>query len=136
MVTPLYPFGETEARKERSQITETNISVCGTLDNPPINRFGHPTIMQDAAFLWPLLVVPERCVGETSSHLAFFPLSPYLQSSMQPDRSTLEALGNIIEQGELLISTTVPLPENRTPRCQELLRAASALVDDLLKQAA
>jgi hypothetical protein len=53
-----------------------------------------------------------------------------------PDRSSLEALKNMIEQVELLISTTTPLPENRTPRSQELLRAASALVDDLLKQSA
>lgn len=37
----------------------------------------------------------------------------------------------MIEQVELLISTT-PLPENRTPRCQELLKAALALTDDLL----
>jgi hypothetical protein len=52
------------------------------------------------------------------------------------DQSSLRALENIIAQIDQLISTTVPLPENRTPRCQELLRAASALVDDLLKQAA
>ncbi len=38
----------------------------------------------------------------------------------------------MLEQVELLISTTEPLPENRTPRCQELLRAALALTDDLL----
>jgi len=55
---------------------------------------------------------------------------------MAPDTGSLEALQNIIAQIDLLISTTSPLPENRTLRCQELLRAASALVDDLLKQSA
>ncbi len=54
---------------------------------------------------------------------------------MQPDRDSLQALKNMIEQVELLISTTDPLPENRTARCQELLRAAAALTDDLLIQA-
>jgi hypothetical protein len=52
---------------------------------------------------------------------------------MPSDRQSLQALKNIIEQIELLISTTGPLPENRTPRCQELLRAARALTDDLLR---
>jgi hypothetical protein len=51
---------------------------------------------------------------------------------MQPDKDSIEALKNIIEQVELLISTTAPLPENRTARCQELLRAAMALTEDLL----
>jgi hypothetical protein len=46
------------------------------------------------------------------------------------------SLENILAQVDLLISTTEPMPENRTERCRELLRAASALVDDLLKQAA
>jgi hypothetical protein len=50
-----------------------------------------------------------------------------------PDRSSLEALKNIIEQVDLLISTTTPMPENRSARCQELLRAAVVLVDDLAK---
>jgi hypothetical protein len=53
---------------------------------------------------------------------------------MQPDRDSLQALKNMIEQIDLLISTTVPLPENRTPRCQELLRAAMAVTDDLIAQ--
>ena len=43
-----------------------------------------------------------------------------------------QALKNMLEQVELLISTSEPLPENRTPRCKELLRAALALTDDLL----
>jgi hypothetical protein len=53
---------------------------------------------------------------------------------MSLERDSLEALRNMIEQVELLISTTTPLPENRTPRCQELLQSALALMDDLLTQ--
>jgi hypothetical protein len=47
------------------------------------------------------------------------------------DRDSITALKNIIEQVETLISTTAPMPENRTPRCLELLKAAKALADDL-----
>ena len=50
---------------------------------------------------------------------------------MPSDRGSLEALRNLIEETDLLLETTEPLPENRTPRCRELLRAALALVDDL-----
>ncbi len=53
-----------------------------------------------------------------------------------PDRSSVEALKNIISQVDLLISTTEPMPENRTSRCLELLKAAAVLVDDLAQQAA
>jgi len=55
---------------------------------------------------------------------------------MALERESIEALRNMIEQVDLLISTTAPLPENRTPRCQELLQGALALTDDLLTQAA
>lgn len=55
---------------------------------------------------------------------------------MPVDRQSLEALRNMIEQVELLVSTTEPLPENRTPRCLELLKASLALVDDIDRQAA
>jgi hypothetical protein len=48
-----------------------------------------------------------------------------------PDRGSLEALHNMLEEVDLLIETTEPLPEGRTPRCRELLRAALALVEDL-----
>jgi hypothetical protein len=58
------------------------------------------------------------------------------RQNMPTDRDSIQALKNIIEQIELLISTTVELPENRTIRCRELLRAADALVDDLMKQSA
>jgi hypothetical protein len=52
----------------------------------------------------------------------------------ESNRASLEALKNFISETDLLLSTTVPLPENRTPRCRELLGAALALTDDLLKQ--
>jgi hypothetical protein len=53
---------------------------------------------------------------------------------MPSDRASLQALKNLLTETDLLISTTGPLPENRTPRCLELLHAALALTDDLLKQ--
>ncbi len=52
---------------------------------------------------------------------------------MPSDRSSLKALKNIICEVDLILETT-PLPENRTARSRELLRAALALTDDLLKQ--
>jgi hypothetical protein len=54
---------------------------------------------------------------------------------MPIDSSSIQALKNLLIETDLLISTTDPLPENRTPRCRELLRAALALTDDLVKQA-
>ncbi|MGD0619984.1 MAG: hypothetical protein ABSB67_20260 [Bryobacteraceae bacterium] len=53
---------------------------------------------------------------------------------MATDRASIQALKNLIAETDLILSTTVPLPENRTPRCRELLRAALALTDDILKQ--
>jgi|ERR1039458_2799244 hypothetical protein len=53
---------------------------------------------------------------------------------MPSDRASLQALKNLLSETNILISTTEPLPENRTSRCLELLRAALALADDLLKQ--
>jgi len=37
----------------------------------------------------------------------------------------------MLEEVDLLLETTEPLPEGRTPRCRELLRAALSLVGDL-----
>src|SRR6185437_10711791 len=51
-------------------------------------------------------------------------------------RASIRALKNLISQVDLILSTTTPLPQNRTPRCRELLNAALALTDDLLNQAA
>jgi hypothetical protein len=55
--------------------------------------------------------------------------------SMGTDKNSLQALKNLISETDLLISTTDPLPENRTPRCRELLRVALVLTDDLISQA-
>ena len=46
----------------------------------------------------------------------------------------LRALKNLISEAELILSTTT-LPENRSKRALELLRAALALTDDIIGQA-
>ena len=51
---------------------------------------------------------------------------------MPLDRDSLGALKNIIEEVDLILETTPDLPQNRTRRSRELLRAALALTDDLL----
>jgi hypothetical protein len=48
-----------------------------------------------------------------------------------PAHESVEALKNMISEVETLIATTAPLPENRSARCLELLRAALALADDI-----
>jgi hypothetical protein len=53
---------------------------------------------------------------------------------MATDRSSLQALKNLIADTDLILETTRDLPQNRTARCRENLKAALALVDDLLKQ--
>jgi hypothetical protein len=53
---------------------------------------------------------------------------------MTSNRKELTALKNLISETDLILSTT-KLPENRTARCRELLRAAVAITDDLLAQA-
>jgi CRISPR/Cas system-associated exonuclease Cas4 (RecB family) len=73
-------------------------------------------------------VVPERCVEEKSEYLRLSRSRRTVKYAT--DQSSIQALKNVLEQVDLLISTTDPVPENRTPRCRELLRAASALVDD------
>jgi hypothetical protein len=52
----------------------------------------------------------------------------------ESNRQSLEALKNMLAETDLLLSTTDPLPENRTVRCRELLGDALVLADDLLKQ--
>ena len=48
-------------------------------------------------------------------------------------RTSLKALRNLIKQAETVIATSpAPLPERRSERALELLRAAIALTDDLL----
>ena len=53
---------------------------------------------------------------------------------MPSDKKSLEALQAILSEIELLISTTDPLPENRTQCSLDLLRTGQALTTDLLKQ--
>jgi hypothetical protein len=50
------------------------------------------------------------------------------------NRTELVALKKLLSETDLILATT-DLPENRTARCRELLRAAVALTDDLIKQA-
>jgi hypothetical protein len=50
-------------------------------------------------------------------------------------RTELQALKNLISEADLILETTPPLPQNRTGACRENLRAALALVDDLIGQA-
>lgn len=49
------------------------------------------------------------------------------------DRSSIDALKSMLAEVELILTTTAPLPENRTPRCVELLRSATAIADDLAR---
>src|SRR5271157_1640270 len=51
----------------------------------------------------------------------------------QSNGTELQALKNLLSETDLILSTTAPLPENRTPRCRELLGTALALTDDLLE---
>jgi hypothetical protein len=46
----------------------------------------------------------------------------------------LKALKNILTEVDLILETTPPLPQNRTGRSRELIRAALALTDDLTSQ--
>jgi hypothetical protein len=52
----------------------------------------------------------------------------------ESNHASIEALKNLISETDLILSTSEPLPENRTPRCRELLSAALSLADDLTKQ--
>ena len=51
------------------------------------------------------------------------------------DPVPIKALQNMLVEIETLISTTTPLPENRTARCLELIQAAKAVTNDILKRA-
>ena len=53
---------------------------------------------------------------------------------MATQRTDLRTLKSLLSETDLILSTT-ELPENRTARSRELLRAALALTDDLLGQA-
>jgi len=51
-------------------------------------------------------------------------------------KQELTALKNILQQLDHVLSTTSPLPENRTPVCRELVTGAIAITRYLLKQSA
>jgi hypothetical protein len=53
---------------------------------------------------------------------------------MPYDRDSLKALRNLIVDTDLILETTPDLPQNRTACSRENLRAALALVDDLISQ--
>jgi hypothetical protein len=52
---------------------------------------------------------------------------------MPSNRVELGALKKLLTEADLILATT-ELPENRTTRCRELLKAAVALTDDLISQ--
>ena len=52
----------------------------------------------------------------------------------ESNRASVEALKNMLSEVDLILSTTEPLPENRTARCRELLASSLALTDDLTHQ--
>jgi len=52
---------------------------------------------------------------------------------MASNRTELLALKNMLSEIDLILATT-ELPQNRTARSRELLRAALALTDDLISQ--
>jgi hypothetical protein len=51
------------------------------------------------------------------------------------DPVPIKAIQNMLVEIESLISTTTPLPENRTARFLELIQAAKAVTNDILKRA-
>ena len=51
-------------------------------------------------------------------------------------KQELTALQSLLEQADLILSTTSPLPENRTAALRELLQAALAITGDLVTQSA
>jgi hypothetical protein len=59
---------------------------------------------------------------------------PLYAGSMPYDRDSLKALRNLISETDLILETTPDLPQNRTACSRENLRAALALVDDLIGQ--
>ena len=54
---------------------------------------------------------------------------------MALNRGDLRMLKKLRSDTDLILSTTVALPENRTARCREPFKAAIAMTDDLIAQA-
>lgn len=55
---------------------------------------------------------------------------------MGSNHQELTALKNLLSQADRILETSPALPENRTAACRELLGAALALIDDILKNSA
>lgn len=53
---------------------------------------------------------------------------------MPSNQTELRTLKSLISQADRILETAPELPENRTAACRELLTAALALSDDLLKE--
>jgi len=53
---------------------------------------------------------------------------------MPSNQTELRTLKNLLTQTDRILATAPELPENRTGACRELLSAALALSDDLLKE--
>jgi hypothetical protein len=53
---------------------------------------------------------------------------------MASNRTELRSLRNMLTQADRILKTAPALPQNRTAACRELLQAALALTNDLLKQ--
>lgn len=79
------------------------------------------------------MVVSAFCVEAQQQVLASASGAKYVEL-MPSNRTELASLKNLLSETDLILSTT-ELPENRTARCRELLKAALALTDDLLSQA-
>ena len=54
---------------------------------------------------------------------------------MYVDPVSIKALQNVLAEMETLLSASLPIPENRTAHCVELLQAARALMKDMVKRA-
>ena len=50
---------------------------------------------------------------------------------MSVDHDAIAAALQMLEEIELLVSTTAPLPEGRTPRVLELLNGVTGIVKDI-----
>jgi hypothetical protein len=65
---------------------------------------------------------------------ACFPRCLSHDEGMPSDRDSIKALKNLVSETDFTPVHNGPLPENRTPRCRELLHGALALTDDLISQ--
>jgi hypothetical protein len=55
---------------------------------------------------------------------------------MPSNRTELAALKRLLTQADRILASAPELPENRTTSCREVLSAALALTDDLIKESA